>query len=165
MANYARARAGQTVEVASREVQVMDVQLLAWESPRLRLFVHCGSGTYIRSLVRDLGEALGCGAHVEALRRTWVRPFLAPSMISLSALEAMSEAEREQCLLPMDEGLRHLPAIELDAARWQKLRLGQRVGGVEVESGSYIGWHQGLAVGRFKVDDYGVLAVDRLFNR
>ncbi|MBD8525923.1 tRNA pseudouridine(55) synthase TruB [Pseudomarimonas arenosa] len=165
VANYARARAGEVVEVALRDVHIMGMQLLGWDAPRLRLRVHCGSGTYIRSLVRDLGEALGCGAHVEALRRLWVRPFVAPDMISLAALESMSEAEREACLLPIDEGLRHLPAIDLDQAQLARLRLGQRIGGVDIEAGAYIGWHAALAVGRFKVSEEGVLAVDRLFNR
>ena len=166
VANYQRARAGEVVEVASRQVEVMAIEIVDWQSPRLTLRIHCGSGTYIRSLVRDLGEQLGCGAHVERLRRLWVRPFVDPAMHTLAELEALTEPAREACLLPLDAGLHHLPALELSAEQLAKLRQGQRVGGVSGEPpGDYIGWHQGLAVGRFKLSQGAVLAVDRLFNR
>ena len=59
--------------------------------PLLRLHVECGSGTYVRSLVRDLGELLGCGAHVAELRRLWVDPFRDPRMWTLEALQALAE--------------------------------------------------------------------------
>lgn len=165
VANYQRARAGEVVEVASRQVEVMAIEIVDWQSPRLTLRIHCGSGTYIRSMVRDLGEQLGCGAHVERLRRLWVRPFVEPRMHTLAELESFDEPAREACLLPLDEGLRHLPALEIEAEQLAKLRQGQRVGGASAEPGDYIGWHQGLAVGRFKINESAVLAVDRLFNR
>lgn len=164
VANYARARAGEVVEVAAREVEVFSIEVLAWESPRLTLRVHCGSGTYIRSLVRDLGEALACGAHVETLRRLWVRPFLEPTMWTLEQLQAMTEAQRDACLLPIDVGLRHLPAMQVSTEQLERLRKGQRIGGVQSEPGIYIGWHDELAVGRFSVSEC-VLSVERLFNR
>ena len=66
--------------------------------PQLRLHVECGSGTYVRSLVRDLGEALGCGAHVAELRRLWVDPFREPRMWTLQELEAVA-ARGERPLL------------------------------------------------------------------
>ena len=63
----------------------------ATATPLLRLQVECGSGTYVRSLVRDLGEALGCGAHVAELRRLWVDPFREPRMLTLEALQALAD--------------------------------------------------------------------------
>src|SRR3546814_1654650 len=76
--------------------------------PLLRLRVECGSGTYVRSLVRDLGEALGCGAHVAELRRLWVDPFREPRLWTLEALQALAErGERglDACLLPVESGI------------------------------------------------------------
>ena len=83
---YRRARRGETVEAPEREVEVSRFELLGRDGARLRLLIECGSGTYVRSLVRDLGERLGCGAHVVALRRLWVEPFLTPTMHTLDQL-------------------------------------------------------------------------------
>lgn len=77
---YAKARRGEVIELESRPIDVHAFELLSeqdlldGDAPQLRLHVECGSGTYVRSLVRDLGEALGCGAHVAELRRLWVDP-------------------------------------------------------------------------------------------
>src|SRR5688572_14095116 len=105
---YAKARRGEAIEAPEREVVVHQLQLLGRDGPRLRLHVECGSGTYVRSLVRDLGEALGCGAHVAALRRLWVDPFTAPRMYNLEALQALAaqgEPSLDACLLPIECGL------------------------------------------------------------
>src|SRR5690606_15828757 len=80
---YARARRGEAIEAPVREVEVHRLELLRREGATLELEIECGSGTYVRSLVRDLGEALGCGAHVAQLRRLWVEPFHAPRMHTL----------------------------------------------------------------------------------
>jgi hypothetical protein len=69
--------------------------LLDGGAPLLRLHVECGSGTYVRSLVRDLGELLGCGAHVAELRRLWVDPFRDPRMWTIEALEALAAPMRK----------------------------------------------------------------------
>ena len=88
---YAKARRGEVIEIDEREVDVHDFSLqsagdlLDAGEPLLRLHVECGSGTYVRSLVRDLGERLGCGAHVAGLRRLWVDPFRDPRMWTLDA--------------------------------------------------------------------------------
>ena len=82
--------------------------LLDGGEPLLRLHVECGSGTYVRSLVRDLGEALGCGAHVAELRRLWVDPFREPRMWTLDDLQALAsrgEHSLDACLLPLEAGM------------------------------------------------------------
>ena len=84
---YKRARRGEDVQVPSREVEVYRLDLVEHAGDLMRLQVECGSGTYVRSLARDLGERLGCGAHLTALRRLWVEPFLQPVMIGLEQLE------------------------------------------------------------------------------
>lgn len=124
---YVHARRGDEVELPARQVCIDDIALLEWQPPFLRLRVTCGSGTYIRSLARDLGEALGCGAHLTALRREWVEPFVQPAMHTLDALESMTPDQRDGLLLPVDAGLMALPAVHLDAAGSVALRHGQGV--------------------------------------
>ncbi|HEU0153657.1 MAG TPA: tRNA pseudouridine(55) synthase TruB [Arenimonas sp.] len=128
---YARARRGEVIEVAERAVEIDAIELLALEGDRLRLAVTCGSGTYIRSLARDLGEALGCGAHITALRRTWVEPFNPPRMHTFASLEAVAAAGGEPALdallLPVEAGLAHWPAAVVDAGEARRLGQGQAV--------------------------------------
>lgn len=124
---YQRARRGEDVELAPRPVHIEALELLQLDGSRLRLRVTCGAGTYIRSLARDLGETLGCGAHLTALRRLWVEPFTQPQMYTLEALEALQPAARDACLLPVDAGLQALPAVRLDTARSHALVHGQSV--------------------------------------
>ena len=127
---YRRARRGESVQAPLRDVDVYRFELLENAHDRLCLRVECGSGTYVRSLVRDLGERLGCGAHVTALRRLWVAPFRMPQMRTLEELDALAAADSaalDACLLPLEQGLVGYPAVRLDAARAERLRQGQAV--------------------------------------
>jgi len=128
---YAKARRGEAIEAPERDVVVHRFELIERDGPRLRLHVECGSGTYVRSLVRDLGEALGCGAHVATLRRLWVDPFREPRMVTLDALrelrETGGEAALEACLLPIESGLSQFPRVHLDEAATRRLGQGQGV--------------------------------------
>src|SRR5690348_8005194 len=113
---YKRARRGEAVEAPPREVEVLRFDLMERAGDTLRMYVECGSGTYVRSLARDLGEALGCGAHLTALRRLWVEPFREPRMFTLDELERLGEenAALDGCLLPIEAGLADWPLLELD---------------------------------------------------
>jgi tRNA pseudouridine55 synthase len=114
---YLRVRRGEAVQAPPREVDIYRLDLLERSGDRLKLYVECGSGTYVRSLAVDLGEDLGCGAHLTALRRLWVEPFRAPSMVTLETLQAAAEQSDEALLghvLPIAEGLADLPQIRLD---------------------------------------------------
>jgi tRNA pseudouridine55 synthase len=114
---YKRARRGEDVVAPPREVEVSRFELTGRAGNTLHLQVACGSGTYVRSLVRDLGEALGCGAHLTALRRLWVEPFREPRMFTLAELEPLREQDPAtlwNCLLPIDAGLSDWPALQLD---------------------------------------------------
>jgi tRNA pseudouridine55 synthase len=115
---YKRARRGESVQASAREVDVFRFDLLARTGDTLRLHVECGSGTYVRSLVRDLGEVLGCGAHLTALRRLWVEPFREPRMFTLDELAALREREGfdaiVRTLLPIEAGLADWPILQLD---------------------------------------------------
>src|SRR5512135_2156722 len=126
VALYKRARRGEDVQVPEREVEVYRLDLLGHEHDRVRLHVECGSGTYVRSLARDLGERLGCGAHLVALRRTWVDPFVRPSMHRLEELEQTlnegGQAGLDALLLPLEDALEPLPALHLTPAQALQLR-------------------------------------------
>ena len=128
--HYERARRGESIEIDAREVEVHRFDLIEQQGDRLRLHVECGSGTYVRSLVHDLGEALGCGAHVTMLRRLWVEPFLSPEMITLAELEtAATEGVQalDRLLKPIEAGLAGYPDAILVEAESVKLRQGQAV--------------------------------------
>ncbi|HET9047676.1 MAG TPA: tRNA pseudouridine(55) synthase TruB [Chiayiivirga sp.] len=165
---YRRARRGETFDVASRPVCIHDIQLVAMGEDWVELEVECGSGTYIRSLARDLGTALKCGGHVSRLRRLWVEPFREPRMYSLARLtEQMREGDAAlaSVVLPIEDGLTHWPKVHLDAEQATRLQHGQRVS-VDALAGSVLAVdEQGLALGLADVSEQGVLSPRRLFVR
>ena len=130
VALYKRARRGENVQVPEREVEVFRLELVGHEGDRVRLHVECGSGTYVRSLARDLGERLGCGAHLVALRRIWVDPFVQPSMHRLDELEQIlsdgGQAGLDALLLPLESALEALPALHVTPEQDLQLRQGKR---------------------------------------
>lgn len=165
---YAKARRGEAIEAPVREVDVVALELLEHDGARIRLRVECGSGTYVRSLVRDLGEALGCGAHVATLRRLWVDPFREPVMHTLDELRQRAsdgEARLDACLLPIEAGLAPFPRVDVDAAQALRLGHGQRLrldpparpGDVAVFG------PDGRALGLAELEADGRLQVRRLF--
>ncbi len=127
---YVKARRGEAIDVQPREVEVHRLDLLARDGDTLNLYVECGSGTYVRSLAVDIGERLGCGAHLTALRRTWVEPFREPVMVTLEHMQqaaAQSDEALLGCLLPVSAGLVDLPALRLDAAQSMAIARGQQI--------------------------------------
>jgi tRNA pseudouridine55 synthase len=115
---YEYARAGITVERTPREVTLHRIDIIEWQADRpehLVIDVSCSKGTYIRTLAEDLGELLGCGAHLAALQRTGSGPVFLADAIGLEDLLACTEAQREARLLPPDVLLRHWPALHLHA--------------------------------------------------
>lgn len=127
---YAKARRGETIEVAPREVEVHQLTLLSRTDDTLQLLVECGSGTYVRSLAADLGEDLGCGAHLTALRRSWVEPFREPNMVTLEHLQQAAEQGDEallSLLLPVSAGLSDIPAVLLDETQSMAIARGQPI--------------------------------------
>lgn len=115
--SYARARAGDSFELPAREVEVTSLALALLSRGILGFDVSCGSGTYIRSLARDIGEALGCGAHLASLRRHRVGVFAVEDAAMLDEIAAACAAGAAQDLLiPADEGLAGSPAGLLSPA-------------------------------------------------
>lgn len=125
---YRLARKGAEVALESRRARIDRIELVRFESPDIKIDVECGKGTYIRSLAHDLGQALGCGAHLAALIRTRVGPFSSDSAHSLDDLDRdLESGEWAASLLPMDCGLTHLPAITLHIEDEKDIRHGQAV--------------------------------------
>ena len=164
-----KARRGEDITAPVRQVQVDAIELLALEGDRLRVRITCGSGTYIRSIARDLGELLGCGAHITVLRRLWVTPFDTPRMYRLEELRQIladgGEAALEACLLPLGQGLSHFPRIELEPAHAERFNMGQRLRNREWAAGAVAVFDAtGRAIGLGQVDEEGLLAPQRRFN-
>lgn len=109
---YKLARQGKEVTLEPRQVTVYEIKLLAWEQPFLQLQIHCSAGTYVRSIAHDLGQALGYGGHLTALRRTAVGAFTVDTAVTLDSLTA---ANITQHLLPADHAVQHLPAVTFSA--------------------------------------------------
>ena len=167
---YAKARRGESIEVPERDAVVHSIRLLVLAGARLQLRIECGSGTYVRSIVRDLGEALGCGAHVTALRRTWIDPFTQPRMHGLEELRQVAQEEGEagidRLLLPLEAGMANWPTVSLDAEQALALGRGQPVQLAPGEAMAELNAldPQGRSLGLVAVDGAGVLRARRLFR-
>ena len=166
---YAKARRGEDVQISARPVEIFGIQLPGYGADWLRLNVECGSGTYIRSLARDIGEILGCGGHVETLRRLWVDPFREPAMHTLEQLEQIATQGRDALdamLLPVEAGLVGYPTLELDENTARRLAQGQQPATPDPTArGLHVAMNmQGRALGLVNVEDNGKLSVRRLFR-
>jgi tRNA pseudouridine55 synthase len=122
---YRLARRGQEVERAPRKVRIAELERLELSGEKLALRVVCSKGTYIRVLAQDIGEALGCGAHLSALRRTRSGRFRVEDAVTLEALQEMTPDERRRRLLSLGELLEGLPQARLGAGEELRLRQGQ----------------------------------------
>ncbi|MFL5803178.1 MAG: tRNA pseudouridine(55) synthase TruB [Roseiflexaceae bacterium] len=136
------ARAGVVVERAARPIMIDRLALLDWSPPLLTLDILCGKGTYIRALARDLGATIGCGAHLQALRRTAVGAFRVEDAVPLDALVPDQEHMTQQpvalhpalriplsaALLPPEQAVADWPAVAVDAAEERQIRNGQPIG-------------------------------------
>jgi tRNA pseudouridine55 synthase len=125
---YELARQGKKIEARARPVDIHELRLLTWEPPMAHLEVHCGPGTYIRALARDLGQALSCGGHLSALRRLSSGLFSVSDAVTLNRLDqAVEDGELEQYLHPLDTAFVDLPALHLGREGAHRLATGQRV--------------------------------------
>jgi tRNA pseudouridine55 synthase len=131
---YDIARDGETVALEARPVDIFQLVLVEAPDRDQAVFeAHCGKGTYVRALARDMGRLLGCHGHVTALRRTTVGPFTEPDMISLERLEALchraatGEGTLAGALLPVETALDDIPALAVSRADAARLNQGQAV--------------------------------------
>jgi len=128
---YEYARQGITVEREARPITIFELNFIEYNAPYLTIEVHCSKGTYIRTLVDDLGEVLGCGAHVTMLRRTAVADYPTEKMLDWHALQSLAEQQDlallDALLLPMDTAVAKLPALTLNESQTQGIGFGQRI--------------------------------------
>lgn len=128
---YEYARQGITVEREARPITIFELNFIEYNAPYLTLEVHCSKGTYIRTLVDDLGEALGCGAHVTMLRRTAVADYPTEKMLDWHALQSLAEPQDlsllDALLLPIDTAVAKLPTLTLNESQTQGIGFGQRI--------------------------------------
>lgn len=128
---YELARNGIEVERKSRRVTIFSLMFNKLEGELLSFDVHCSKGTYVRTLVEDLGRVLGCGAHVVGLRRTAVTPYGQAMMYTLPALEAIAQSAGQEgltaCLLPIETSVQIFPVVKLSTSAAFYLRMGQPV--------------------------------------
>jgi tRNA pseudouridine55 synthase len=139
---YEMAREGEEVNLEPRVIQVYSLELLEWDPPEAVVDVFCSSGTYVRSLANDLGNALGVGAHLVGLRRTKSGRFTLRDAVPLRRLqEAFVAGDWYKHLIPAAEALADWPMVELDGDQVELVRHGHRV---QADSGSK-GWARGVS--------------------
>ncbi|NIF80313.1 tRNA pseudouridine(55) synthase TruB [Paraburkholderia sp. Cy-641] len=166
---YEYARAGQTVAREGRQVTIHALELIACALPDVTFRVTCSKGTYVRTLAEDIGEALGCGAHLVALRRTGVGALTLEHAVTLDALSDATQAERDGWLQPVDALLSTFPEVHLnedDTRRFlhgQRLKLSSLTIGADAANAPRVRVYaaQGRLLGVAKQGE-GVLAPERL---
>lgn len=125
---YEMARKGEEVDLEARTINVYNLELLEWAPPEAVIDVYCSSGTYVRSLAHDLGEKLGCGAHLTGLRRTKSGRFTLRDAVPLRKLrEAFDNDTWQEFLIPSAEALADWPAVILDKEQLEIVRHGRRI--------------------------------------
>lgn len=163
---YEYAREGITLEREARPVTIHALSLVEYTAPLLKILVTCSKGTYVRVLGEDIGAALGCGAHLNALRRVQVGALSTERMISLEDLQA--HADPLSLLAPVDALLSSFPSVELTAElakrflNGQRLALGKESVSVPSELGRVRVYHEGKLLGTAQLQEYAILAPERL---
>jgi tRNA pseudouridine55 synthase len=161
---YAYARAGQSVARAPRTVVIHELTVDTFRNEHLEVIVRCSKGTYIRVLAEKIGLALGCGAHLAALRRKAVGSFSVTDAITLDELRQLSPAARAAMLQSIDAPLADLPAVHLDELNATRFGHGRAVGGGEGKTGSVRVYyaHSGMFLGVAEASHDGLLHPRRL---
>jgi tRNA pseudouridine55 synthase len=166
---YEYAREGITLEREARPVTIHKLEMLAYDTPMLTIRVTCSKGTYVRVLGEDIGAALGCGAHLNALRRIQVGALTVAGMVTLEQLQAHDNPL--SLLAPVDALLSSFPRVELTpelAARFlngQRLALNREPVALPETPGRVRVYHDDKLLGTAILQDYGVLAPERLIAR
>ena len=159
---YEYARAGVEIERDKRRVCIHALEVLGREGSDVRFSVRCSKGTYVRTLAEDIGEALGCGAHLVALRRTAIGSISIEDACTLDRLSALEDVDRPSLLAPPDALLTHLPAVTLDERNTFRLMQGQAVNVSAPEGETRAYGHDGRFLGLGFSDGQGCLRPVRL---
>ncbi|MBG6247058.1 MULTISPECIES: tRNA pseudouridine(55) synthase TruB [Symbiopectobacterium] len=172
---YEYARQGITVPREARDITVYELLFIRHDVDDLELEIHCSKGTYIRTIIDDLGEMLGCGAHVTYLRRVQVATYPAERMVTLDQLQALlAQAQAEEqsleavldpLLMPMDSPVSNYPEVNLPPVVAGYLKLGQTVAAANAPAEGMVRITEGDAhafIGMGIIDDAGRVAPKRL---
>ncbi|QOL24320.1 tRNA pseudouridine(55) synthase TruB [Thalassotalea sp. LPB0316] len=176
---YTYAREGIEIEREARDITVYRLDVLRFEGDEVDMEIHCSKGTYIRTIVDDLGERLGCGAHVSALRRVGVGSYDRKDMVTLEQLDALLAQANEQdvapstlldpLLLPMNTALVGMPSVNIDDESARFLRLGNPVNAAGLPLDGFVQVYierteneEPEFIGVGIVDDNGMLAPKRI---
>lgn len=161
---YDLARAGEEVELNARDVTVQQLEMISFEDSETTLSATVSKGTYIRSLARDIAQALGTVGHVTMLRRTKAGPFTLEQAISLDFLNDAAKARQlTRMVLPLEAGLDDIPALPVTPEQAQLLRHGQQLFGIPAVSGLHLATSGETPVALVEVSDDGCKVV-RGFN-
>lgn len=165
---YEYAREGIVLEREARPVTIHALSLVEYAAPFLKIRVTCSKGTYVRVLGEDIGAALGCGAHLNALRRIEVGALDVTGMITLDAL--LAHPDPLSLLRPVDALLSTFPSVELTAElakrflQGQRLALGKEAIEVPQQQGRVRIYHDGRLLGTGQLGEYAILAPERLIS-
>ena len=165
---YKLAREGKVVERKTRRITIFSIELVSLHDDLLELDIHCSKGTYVRTLAEEIGEELGCGGHVAALRRTAVGPYDDSAMVTLEQVQSLGLEGRlqalDQLLLPIDSGLMHWPAVKLGADAAHYLKQGQPVSASALPASGWVRIYdnEDRFIGAGIIDENGMVAPRRL---
>lgn len=172
---YEYAREGIEIEREARPITVYELNVLEFSGDKLVLDIHCSKGTYIRTIIDDLGEMLGCGAHVTQLHRSQVANYPAERMLTIEQLQAIFERckaegrppreELDPLLLPMDTAVDSLPEVNMSAVVASYVTQGQAVQVAQVPATGFVRMTVGDErefIGVGEIDDDGKVAPRRL---
>ena len=168
---YKLARQGITIERKSRPVTIHELELTSFDSPYAEMDVFCSKGTYIRNLVEDIGDDLGCGAHVTRLHRSQVGPYKAESMLTFEQAEAIVEESGleglDKMLLPVYSSVADWPEVILSSSLAFYVQQGQavQVSDAPLEGGIRLMTEDGQFLGIGELNEDGLVAPKRLISQ
>jgi tRNA pseudouridine55 synthase len=159
---YEYAREGVEVERAPRQVRIERLDVVQWDDDQPEVAVDCSKGTYVRVLAEDIGAALGCGAHLAALRRVRVGTLTLDAAVTLEQLEQMPVEQRRACVLPVDALISALPRVDLGDLQARRFCHGNAIDAAGPTGRCRVYGPDHRLLGTADLDEHGVLSPRRL---
>jgi tRNA pseudouridine55 synthase len=159
---YEYAREGVEVERAPRQVRIERLDVVQWDEDQPEVAVDCSKGTYVRVLAEDIGAALGCGAHLAALRRVRVGTLTLDAAVTLEQLEQMPVEQRRACVLPVDALISALPRVDLGDLQARRFCHGNAIDAAGPTGRCRVYGPDHRLLGTADLDEHGLLSPRRL---
>jgi tRNA pseudouridine55 synthase len=159
---YEYAREGVEVERAPRQVRIERLDVVQWDDDQPEVAVDCSKGTYVRVLAEDIGAALGCGAHLAALRRVRVGTLTLDAAVTLEQLEQMPVEQRRACVLPVDALISALPRVDLGDLQARRFCHGNAIDAAGPTGRCRVYGPDHRLLGTADLDEHGLLSPRRL---